>query len=788
MIVFQDENLENAVRSALGKTNGLLTSLDMLGLTNLTSWGVVTNFSGLEQAGNLKSLTLYSGKPASLVPLTGLTQLTSLSLENSDSEGLADLPRLTTLTNLDLFLSTLTNVDAVGSLTNLLYLDLSFTGHFDPSPLAGLPRLKYLDLSGNSWGDCAALQVLTNFSGSLFLDDASITSVEGLAALTNLALVTLFRNPLSDLGPLSKITSLRSLDLGFDPIGDISPLAKLGNLQELYLESASATNLAPLLALQRLETLDVNNNRLADISILAGLTNLHWVNLGYNHLTNIDTLTNLTQLAKVYLQINSIDTNTESAGMKAITALSSSGVSVEYYPQHQPPGISGVNSWTVPANEISSIPFSAVDDLAPGSELRLSTRSSNTGLVSVAIGQTALSSFPQTPGAVVALPGRAFWGVPNAPSIDGWSGYLNVSPVPNRTGSTTLRVSATDETGLTSEMTFEVTVIPRVPLDGSSLGGSGSNITWSTFGTTPWSGQTNIFHFNGSAAESGSGESWLQAEVNGPGVIRFFWRYLATNSYAGRAELTAYCPDSGLSGQTWMNYGTNYPWQEAPVFLDWQESRISLPSGQWKLRWSAAPGSGSPATIWVADVSFIPGPPICWMETFSSFYRGYFKAVLHGPLGETYDIESSADLLRWSRSGRVTMTAFEMLYAEAAVIKPASFYRMHKASVGPIWLDGPGLEPNRAINLIVHSDPQQPLSLEYSTNLSSWMTLEQTNNVLGELHIREPQSLDSTARFYRAKALPWGQPGMPASPIWGISRRHPWSSVPRPPGLPKPGP
>jgi hypothetical protein len=120
--------------------------------------------------------------------------------------------------------------------------------------------------------------------------------------------------------------------------------------------------------------------------------------------------------------------------------------------------------------------------------------------VSVALGQTALSSFPLRHSEIVAMPGRTFLGVPNSPPIDDWYGFLNVTPLPNRTGSTRITVSATDGTGLTSEISFEVTVILRVPLDGSASGSSGSNITWSTFGTRPWRGQTNISHFNGSAA------------------------------------------------------------------------------------------------------------------------------------------------------------------------------------------------------------------------------------------------------------------------------------------------
>ena len=45
-----DPNLQNAISWMLGKTNGLLTTADMLGLTNLTSWVAITNLSRLEYA------------------------------------------------------------------------------------------------------------------------------------------------------------------------------------------------------------------------------------------------------------------------------------------------------------------------------------------------------------------------------------------------------------------------------------------------------------------------------------------------------------------------------------------------------------------------------------------------------------------------------------------------------------------------------------------------------------------------------------------------------------------
>ena len=78
-----DPNLESVIRSVLEKTNAPLTAVDMLGLTNLTSWAVVTNLSGLEYAVNLDKLVASTtGNPASLASLSGLLHLRSLSLEH----------------------------------------------------------------------------------------------------------------------------------------------------------------------------------------------------------------------------------------------------------------------------------------------------------------------------------------------------------------------------------------------------------------------------------------------------------------------------------------------------------------------------------------------------------------------------------------------------------------------------------------------------------------------------------------------------------------------------------
>ena len=176
--------------------------------------------------------------------------------------------------------------------------------------------------------------------------------------------------------------------------GDFSALAGLTNLQTLYLEGTAISNLNRLPLLPRLAMLDANYNRLGDLDALAGFTNLQWLNVSYNCLTNIDALTNLSHLTTAYLQINLLDTNGGSANMNVIQALLTNHASVHYTPQQGPPVISLPEDWLVPANETSSLWFSVSDDLTPGEHLVVSVRSSNTGLVTAAIGPSPLSAFP----------------------------------------------------------------------------------------------------------------------------------------------------------------------------------------------------------------------------------------------------------------------------------------------------------------------------------------------------------------------------------------------------------
>ena len=100
-VVFADENLEAAIRDALGKPAGeAITPAEMTGLTSLmfSSCWSITDLSGIEYCTNPTVLDLSVNQISDISPLASLTNLTWLNLRNNQ---LSDISPLTSLTNLE---------------------------------------------------------------------------------------------------------------------------------------------------------------------------------------------------------------------------------------------------------------------------------------------------------------------------------------------------------------------------------------------------------------------------------------------------------------------------------------------------------------------------------------------------------------------------------------------------------------------------------------------------------------------------------------------------------------
>ena len=181
----------------------------------------------------------------------------------------------------------------------------------------------------------------------------------------------------------------------------------------------------------RLTSLVLDNNRISDISALAGLTNLNSLSLRQNLITNLVPLQNLPQLSDVNVTRNLLDLSPDSPVMTVVWSLLGQGVIVQYLPQREPPVIQVRTNWFVAANSTALLSFQVLDDGASSKQLVVTASSSNTSLV---------------PSANVI--------VDTAPA--NW--ILRVTPAANQTGTTRISLTATDDAGLSSEASIEVSV------------------------------------------------------------------------------------------------------------------------------------------------------------------------------------------------------------------------------------------------------------------------------------------------------------------------------------------
>ena len=244
------------------------------GLTNLTTlnlWSIgVTDISALSGLTNLTTLymdALYSRSSfTDISALSGLTNLTTLNLRGSFTD-ISALSGLTNLTSLNLE-GYFTDISALSGLTKLTELVMVFPvrtrtcqaigtwSGFPTTPrisnisaLSGLTKLTYLNLKGQSITDISALSGLTKLThlylGPVYVDHTAGTSLGQTARYYTREYQTVdcgslpdLSNSISNISALSGLTNLTVLDLTFNVISDLSPLASntgLGTGDKVYL-------------------------------------------------------------------------------------------------------------------------------------------------------------------------------------------------------------------------------------------------------------------------------------------------------------------------------------------------------------------------------------------------------------------------------------------------------------------------------------------------------------------------------------------------------------------------
>jgi Leucine-rich repeat (LRR) protein len=307
-ISFPDQNLEAAIREAVGKPTGDIYVADVENLTSLhvSERGIVA-LTGLEHATSLTHLYLDSNNISDISPLANLSSLTDLYLGCNEISDTSQLAKLTSLT--------------------LLRLDSNNIS--DISPLANLSSLTDLYLGSNKVGNISRLVNLTSLT-LLRLDSNNISDISPLANLSSLTELDLGRNEIGDMSPLGELTSLTDLDLHSNHIGEISAVANLTSLTSLRLDSNQISDISSLADFTNLTELHLGNNQISDISPLANFTNLIRLSLRNNQISDISPLVQNEGLGTgdlVNLQANPLSSDSVNV---YIPLLQARGVTVDY--------------------------------------------------------------------------------------------------------------------------------------------------------------------------------------------------------------------------------------------------------------------------------------------------------------------------------------------------------------------------------------------------------------------------------------------------------------------------
>ena len=123
-----------------------------------------------------------------------------------------------------------------------------------------------------------------------------IRNLKGLEAATNLRILRLDNNKISDISPLAQLIKLEHVELEENEIKELSSLKGLINLRHLGLARNAIRDLSPLEGLTNLRGISLHHNVVSDLSPLAGLIKLEWIGMSHNPLADLTPLSGLMSL------------------------------------------------------------------------------------------------------------------------------------------------------------------------------------------------------------------------------------------------------------------------------------------------------------------------------------------------------------------------------------------------------------------------------------------------------------------------------------------------------------
>ncbi|AHM57334.1 hypothetical protein EAL2_c20530 [Peptoclostridium acidaminophilum DSM 3953] len=217
-IKFADPGLEQAIRDALGQSEGAITKTDLESITALNAENLeISDLSGIEYLVNLEEL--------------------KLNYNNIDDLNLV-VDNLQNLERLELRGNNIENIFISFFMQNSVVLAQERLG----ATLGKLPNLSYLDLSENNINNIEGIENFTNIE-TLNLSANKIDDIANLAGLSGMKSLNISGNQVEDITPLLEVKTLESVKLQDNPVVEIpSEISEIINVKSLGKKTGITSN------------------------------------------------------------------------------------------------------------------------------------------------------------------------------------------------------------------------------------------------------------------------------------------------------------------------------------------------------------------------------------------------------------------------------------------------------------------------------------------------------------------------------------------------------------------
>ena len=250
-----------------------------------------------------------------LQELRQLHALTRLSLADNRLQDLTPLEDLGGLTALNLEGNEIRDLTALGKLSNLRSLSLDRNPVEDFSPLYSLSELNTLSLCGIELDSETLEELSSHLPRCAILTDGTRADqqnicLSGVRFNTGATQLDLSGLGLREIWCLSLCTELRVLNLSDNEISDLSPLMNLQSLEQLRLDGNAVADLRPLMGIPALRRLSAARNNVTETNSVGSITGLTELDLSDNAIQDFSGLKKLQNIQILRLENTGIGDET----------------------------------------------------------------------------------------------------------------------------------------------------------------------------------------------------------------------------------------------------------------------------------------------------------------------------------------------------------------------------------------------------------------------------------------------------------------------------------------------